>query len=337
MTRSHALRRGGIPVPAAVLLLLLSVPFAARVDASAGPTLTVIGSTAIEGEILPRTYDRGREGGLSRIATVIRSERESGNPMVLFDAGDFAADNDYDPWGKTRFEFDMLAGLGYDAVTPGEREMLQGLKPLKALYARHPEVKVVSANIEAKSGEKVWPEYVVLDKSGVKVGVTGVTGGSFYSFNLTRGIQKSDDFTFEDPRTALQRVIPEIRREADVVVVLLHEGPNRAERLADEVPGMDVILVGHNPGFTPDPVPAGGAVLLRPGTRGRLLSVLDLNLGGDHKILGYRGRSRIPGGAIARDSKTEAAVTRWVDDWKARKAEAQRRARDAESSQPGGH
>jgi len=256
---------------------------------------------------------------------LIKTEREQGNPNVLVDAGDFAADSDFDPWGKTQFEYDMMAKLGYDAVTPGEREMVEGLEPLKKMYESHPDVKVVSANIEDKSGAKVWPEYVVVDKDGVKVGITGVTSGSFYNFNLTRGIQKSDDFTFEDPKAALQRVVPELRKKADIVVALIHEGPNDAKQLADEVPGMDVILVGHNPGYMFNPDRTGQTLILRPGTRGQYLSVLDLTLGDDNKITDYNGEGKPLDEHVAKDGDMDGVVTKWENEWKDRKSESQRK------------
>ena len=256
---------------------------------------------------------------------MIKSERAQGNPIVLVDAGDFAADNDYDPWGKTSFEFDMMAKLGYDAVTPGEREMIPGLEPLKKMYENHPEVKVVSANIKDKAGKEVWPEYVVLDRDGVKVGITGVTAGSFYNFNLTRGIQKADDFTFEDAKTALQRVIPELRSKADIVVVLVHEDPNDAKQLATDVPGMDVAMVGHNPGYMFNPDRTGQTLILRPGTRGQYLSVLDLTMGDDKQIADYNGEGKPLDEKVAKDGDMDAVVTKWENDWNAKKSEEKRK------------
>ncbi len=265
-------------------------------------------------------------GGFARRATLLKKEAVDGTPSILVDAGDFAEDKDFDAWGKTQFIFDMMARLGYNAVTPGERELLEGLQPLKDMYSKHSDVKVVSANLQDKSGQRIFPEYAILDRNGVKIGVTGVTGSSFYNFNVTRGIQKKDDFQFEDSEAALKRVVPELRKKADVVVVLLHEGPGDAKRIADEVPGMDVVLVGHNPGYMFNPDRTGQTLLLRPGTRGQYLSVLDLTLDAQNQIVDYNGEGKPLGDAVAKDPDTDAIVTKWEKDWENRKSEDKRKA-----------
>ena len=242
--------------------------------------------------------------------------------MLLVDAGDFGAVGDFEPDRKTAFLFDLMAWLGYDAVTPGERELTRGLPAVKAIYAAHPEVKVVSANVMDASGNRIWPEYAVLEKGGIRIGVTGVTGENFYAFNLSRGIQKVDDFTFEDPRSALQRVIPELRRQADVVVVLLHEARSGAGSLVAEVPRVDVAVVGHTPGSGTDVEAAGATLVLRPGMRGRYLPVLDLTLGADHRILGYAGKGRRLDENVARNPEVDGVVTSWVKAWNLRKSGA---------------
>ena len=47
----------------------------------------------------------------------------------------------------------------------------------------------------------------LVEKGGVTVAVTGVTGQAPYAFNLSRGVQESDDYSFGDARDALVEVL----------------------------------------------------------------------------------------------------------------------------------
>ena len=159
------------------------------------------------------------------------------------DAGNFSAPQEkepFEPWEKTTFIWDMMGRLGYDAVTPGDLEMVNGVEAMKELYGRQPGVQVVSANVMDKSGNLIFPRYTIIEKGGVRYGVTGVTAEAYYTFNITRGRQKKDDFTFGDEKEALRAVIPELREKSDIVVALVHEGPGDARRLLDEIDGIDV-------------------------------------------------------------------------------------------------
>lgn len=256
---------------------------------------------------------------------MINTARAETPATFLFDAGNWAEVKDFEPAEKSAFMWDMMAEIGTDAVTPGDKELLDGMSAVKGLFARHPEVRVVSANITDKSGALVWPESAIIDRGGVKVAVTGVTGGAAYSFNVTRGIQKSDDFAFQDTREALRRVVPALKKQADIVVVLLQEGPADARRIVDEIPGMDVVIVGNNPGYMFNPDRIGNTLLVRGGNRGQYLSVLDLILDDKNAIIDYSGEGKPLGQAVAKEPKIDAKATKWEDDFKAREAAAKRK------------
>jgi 2',3'-cyclic-nucleotide 2'-phosphodiesterase (5'-nucleotidase family) len=315
MRRARTLVHLGVPA-GLTLALILGLP-ASRALAAPNPNLIIVGSASIEGEITSCGCVKRDLGGFARKATLIKQEREDG-PVLLLDAGDFGADRGFVPQEKTAFIFDLMARLGYDAVTPGEREMVPGLDALKQMYAAHPEVNVVSANLMDTSGKRIWPEYVIVEKGGVKIGVTGVTGNAFYSFNVVRKVQKSDDFKFEDPATALRRVVGELQGKVDLVVALVHQPLPEVKKLVKEVPGVDVALVGHNPKYVFDPERSGDTLVLSPGTRGQYLSVLNLTLGPDGSIVSSEGEGKPVTEDYAKDPAFGPLVSKWEKDWKAR-------------------
>ena len=240
-------------------------------------------------------------------------------PTLVVDAGDMGPNRDFDSWGKTEFVYDIMAKMDYDAMTPGETELTEGLEAAKKLFLRHPGIKVVSANIRDKAGNAVWPESAVIEKDGVRFGVTGVTGSAFYNFNITRGKQATDDFTFEDSREALQRVLPALRQKSDIVVVLMHEGPGDAKKIVDELPGMDVVIVGHNPGYLFNPDRVGQTLIVRPGNRGQYLAVLELTLDAEKRVVDYNGEGKPLGDAVIKDPIFDSEITAYEEDWNNRK------------------
>ena len=244
------------------------------------------------------------------------------------DAGNFGAAPTtvkYQPWEKTGFMFEMMGRLGYDATTPGDLELIEGLEKMKELYASQPGIQVVSANLQDKSGNLIFPKSTVIQKGDVKFGITGVTGEAYYTFNMTRGKQKKDDFTFAESKQALRDVIPDLQATSDIVVALIHEGPGDVRRILDEVEGIDVAIVGHNPGYMFNPDRVGNTLLIRTGNRGQYFSVLQLTLGDNMEILDYNGEGKPLDTGIAKDPPTESVVTEWENDFDRRTNQAKRK------------
>lgn len=218
-----------------------------------------------------------------------------------------------------------MGRLKYDAATPGDLELIEGLDALKELCARQPDIAVVSANLQDKSGNLIFPKYTVVQKGDLKFGITGVTGEAYYTFNMTRGKQIKDDFTFADSKQALREVIPELKEKSDVIVALIHEGPGDVRRILDEVEGIDVAIVGHNPGYMFNPDRVGSTLLVRTGNRGQYFSVLQLTLGDNNEILDYNGEGKPLDTGVVKDPPTEKVVTDWESDFSRRSAQAKRK------------
>lgn len=229
-------------------------------------------------------------------------------------------------WEKTTFTWDMMSKLKYDVVTPGDLEMIQGLDAMKTMFAKHPEIQVVSANIEDKSGKLVYPKYTILNRGGVKIGVTAVTGKQWYDYNVKKGKQKKDDFTVLDSKESLRDAVAELRPKADIVVALIHESLTDVKgQILTEVPGIDVVVVGHNPNYMFNPDRVGSTLLLLGGTKGQYLPVLTLTLDDSKKkVLDYNGEGKPLDDAVAKDAEYDKVVTSWETDYKKKQDTARR-------------
>lgn len=309
-------RLAGWAVPAVLILAAASPSYAEK-------TAVVVSTASIDGETISCGCVKRDLGGIARHATVINEVRNSQPSVLLVDGGNFGSDGDFEPWTRTTFEWKTMKKLGYDVVTPGPSEMLQGLSALKDLYATAPEIQVVSANVMDKAGNLIWPPYTVVEKGGIRYGVTGVTDHAYYSFNLTRNKVASDDFDFGDIPQALGRVLPELRQKSDVVVVLLHTGAGDAQRMVDDFKAADVVIVGNKPGYKFIPETVGGNTLMvRAGSRGQYVSVLKLTLDDGNRIVAHSGEARPMGESVVEEPAMKTLVDAFNKEFDAAKKEA---------------
>jgi 2',3'-cyclic-nucleotide 2'-phosphodiesterase (5'-nucleotidase family) len=273
---------------------------------------------------------KGFSGGFSRRATIIAAERAQEKPVLVVDAGNFLVPNparEFDPEEKNALVVDLMGRVGYDVVTPGDLELIPGIEAIKTMMSRCPDVQVVSANIRDRDGQHVWPAFAVVERQGVRFGVTGATSPAFYDFNVRRGLQKVDEFTFLDPKEAVSALVPKLRTDVDVVVLLLHMGPEEAYDLVRSVGGADVAVVGHNSGRAEMAMAIGGTQVLRTGQRGNAIGIVELEEE-DGRFHAVRGRTTTVEHAVTPDPEIEQLVSRYEDQerayWERRRVPVQR-------------
>ncbi len=89
----------------------------------------------------------------------------------------------------------------------------------------------------------------------------------------------------KDPIETAATLVPKLRREAGLVIVLSHLDEQQNERLADEVPGITAILGGRTyaPSESAWVAPRTGTIVTYPGAQGEYLGVLRLDVDADGK------------------------------------------------------
>ncbi len=231
---------GASLVAAALLLGLAVVP----ATAGSGPvTVPILSTTDAVGELKPCGCHTPK-GGLARVAGLVDSTRIKYGQALLVDAGDFAPDvtRTFER-PKLDYQFDVMALLGYDAVGVGDRELAYGLATLRGLAARGKLTLVSSNVIEKATGKPAFATTKIVKVNGVKVGVFGVLDPALELKPTAAG-----EVTVLDPLATAQEVVAKLRKEADVVVCLAHLGRVGGEDLAAQVPGIDVVILSHQPG-----------------------------------------------------------------------------------------
>jgi 2',3'-cyclic-nucleotide 2'-phosphodiesterase (5'-nucleotidase family) len=256
-----------------VLALLLVAP--AGAGTLTKKTLPVLSTSDAVGKVTPCGCHTPK-GGFARIASVIDSTKIKYGDALVVDAGDFAPDAS-NPIEQARieFQFHAMEMLGYDAIGVGERELNFGVAKLKALAASS-KVPVLSANLVDKaSGKPAFMPYVVVKKGNLKVGVFSVMGPKI---DLPAGA--ASELVVTDAVEAARASVAALRKECDVVVAMTHVGRVEGEDIAAQVPGIDVVILAHHPGFVAQGRRVNNAVTVASGEQIQNMGVTKVLLDG---------------------------------------------------------
>ncbi len=260
--------------------------------------LVVMGTTDIHGRLVPWDYYTGQpeERGLAKVATLVDSIRATNERVVLVDSGDLLQGNPLDYYfgivepAEVHPVVHAMNHLQYDGSTVGNHEFNYGLEALdRALEdAGFP---FVDANVFVAGTETTrWPPYTVVNVGGVLVGILGLTtpGSAIWDRHHVEG-----ELEFRDIVESAVRVWPELEAASDVQVVAIHSGmgpgssydaeatgvpeENAGQRLAETLPGIDVIFLGHSHLDIPSET-VNGVLLTQAAKWGEALAVATLTL-----------------------------------------------------------
>jgi 2',3'-cyclic-nucleotide 2'-phosphodiesterase (5'-nucleotidase family) len=248
---------------------------ATRAEAKGGNVLPVLSTADAVGSIKPCGCHTPK-GGFARIASLVDSTKLKYGDALVLDAGDFAPDIAKEAeHAKLDFQFDVMGLIGYDAIGVGERELAFGIDRLKTLSARA-KLPIVASNLVSKDGGKpVFLASRVIKKGNVKVGVF-----SLLSPKIELSAETLSQVTVEDPIATAQKMVAELRKQADVVVLMAHLGRVEGEDLAAQVPGIDVVVLAHRPGFVAQGRRVNAAVTVASGEQIQNMGVTLVSLDG---------------------------------------------------------
>lgn len=319
-------------LPPGLLMTLAVLWFAWAGSAAAPPQqrahITIMATTDLHGNILPVDYytNKADNRGLAKAATIIKQARQSNPNLLLLDSGDTIQGTPlaYYHNKKNNAPPDpmMLAmsALKYDAMAVGNHEYNFGLQVLNKARG---EAKFpwLSANTYKKGTDQTaYDPYLVKEMNGVRVGILGLTTPGIPNWE---NVPNYAGLEFRDPVGEAKKWVPVLREKerVDLIVVAMHMGleedlrtgeknpgqvpnENEAIQIAEQVPGIDVILMGHTHREVPS-VLINGVLLAQANHWGRHVARVDLYLektdtGGRWGIAAKSSRT------IPIDDKTEA-------------------------------
>lgn len=255
--------------------------------------LVILYTSSASGQIRSCNCTKFRFGGYGREMTLLKSIRAHNPDSILIEGGDITGGNGFQAKLKAEVAAQAIKFLGYGAMVPGDEEL--GLRDEQAIkyFTRH-KVPVICANLHISGDSKpvFKPWSVLITSNGLKVGVLGLLdksiGGDF--------LERQYGQCISDPLKQAKRLVPIIRRQCDLLVVVFHGPFSFAGKLAG-VNGIDIVLTTHRSErgllFPPKglneikaPVHQGsGATLIDAGTNDNWsLGQIDIRLNSSHKI-----------------------------------------------------
>jgi 2',3'-cyclic-nucleotide 2'-phosphodiesterase (5'-nucleotidase family) len=266
-------------------------------------TLVLMGTTDLHGWLLPYDYYTGKatNNGLASLVPLIDSVRAA-NPgrSVLVESGDLLQGNPLDfvysrlAPGEVHPMVQAMNLVAYDAAAIGNHEFNYGIAHLDSAVA-HAQFPWLSANVfRVGTGQHAYRPYAFVERTvggkRVKIGITSVTppGVAIWDRDNVRG-----RLEFHDIVASVRPVVAEMRAHgADLVLVAAHSGlegssydtaathvaaENAAAAMAREVPGIDVIFMGHTHRELADTT-LNGVLVLQAKNWGASLAVATLAL-----------------------------------------------------------
>ncbi|MEU6893590.1 5'-nucleotidase C-terminal domain-containing protein [Streptomyces sp. NPDC046557] len=246
-------------------------------------SFTVMGTTDLHGNVFNWDYFTDKEFddkahndvGLAKISTLVeqvRARKGRGNTLLI-DAGDTIQGTQLayyyakvDPITARRGPVHPMAqamnAIGYDAAALGNHEFNYGI-PVLRKFQEQCRFPLLGANaLDAKSLRPAFPPYSVHrlctpHGRDVKVAVLGLTNPGIAIWDKANVAGR---MTFPGLEEQAAKYVPRLRSMgADVVIVAAHSGSsgtssygdqlpyieNAAGLVAEQVPGIDAILVGH--------------------------------------------------------------------------------------------
>lgn len=248
--------------------------------------LTILHTNDHHGRFWP---NKDGEVGLAPRATLIQQLREEikrdGGHVLLLDAGDINTGVPQSDLQDAEPDFKGMAMLGYDVMAVGNHEFDKTLPTImkQREWAGFP---FISANIYYKeNNERVFPSHILKEVDDLKVTIFGLTTEDT---PLKSNPKNTKDLTFVPMLEEAKRLVPELRKNTDVLIALTHVGHYPEERngadapgdvtLARNVDGINLIVGGHTqlPLFKPDI--QNGTVIVQAAEWGKYVGRVDLEI-----------------------------------------------------------
>lgn len=227
--------------------------------------IRVLQTSDVHGSFFPYDFiDRKpADGSMARVSSYVKELRkEYGNKLLLLDNGDILQGQptcyycNYIKPSMPNVAASVINYMGYDAQTVGNHDIETG-HAVYDKWIREVKCPMLGANvIDTSTGQPYLKPYTIFIRDGVRIAVIGMLTPAipnWLSYNLWEGMRFDD--MVESARYWIEYV--KEKERPDVVIGLFHSGwdggittnkyqENETLRIAQDVPGFDLILYGHD-------------------------------------------------------------------------------------------
>ncbi|GIP33675.1 bifunctional UDP-sugar hydrolase/5'-nucleotidase [Paenibacillus sp. J2TS4] len=248
---------------------------------------------------------------MPKIATVIRKLRQSypSDAVITVDVGDHMDRMRLETDGTGgRANVEVMKATGYDLAVPGNNEGLTlTMRQLEEAYT-HANFDILASNMGIiPSGQlPYWLKpFQIKEWFGMKIAFIGVTAYYPDFYQLL-------DWKLSDPLPTIEAWVGRLKQEVDSIVVLSHLGLANDQRMAEQIPGIDLILGAHTHHLLEQPLRVGETYIGATGKFGQYVGEMVLTYDTSRKQL-----QQIEGRCVAVESYEDAEdIVQIIDQFK---------------------
>lgn len=302
------------------ILILLAVTLIPAMVWASPQTIRILHINDFHGFAQP-SLDPGMKkqlGGVAQLTELVNNLRAE-KPTILLSAGDMIQGDSWANLTSGASVIELMNVMKFDAMTTGNHEydFGQGILKQRIAAASFP---VLAANVSGLEGLK---PYTIIERGGIRIAVIGLvtmdTPETSHPDN-TRGLR------FAKPLASALELVRELRRQADLVVLLTHIGHSEDRALAEALAGPlsaaphyamqlgNVLIVGgHSHTRVEHPVKIGTSYVAQAWEHGKTLGIIDVTVDAG-KIVACNGRLEDIHPNSSRGDAEVASLVRVYDD-----------------------
>jgi 2',3'-cyclic-nucleotide 2'-phosphodiesterase (5'-nucleotidase family) len=273
--------------PAAEVPLSLDLPEGALLAAGPAPDLELLYTGDVIGYVEDCGCKQNPAGGLARRAWLVSQIKTNypETPVVLLDAGNFS-DNPTEKGDiRTAALLKEMVGLGYKAVSVGDRDLTMGYDDLMKRIQGLP-MQFISTNIVTQGTKTpIFAPYAIVEAKGrdgkpIRIGVLSVVR---YTPVWQKSGPSGTNLAAAPVLEMVRTYYPEVRAKSDVVVLMAALAKDDARDVARQLPELDMIIGSYGGIYSQKEEREGKVAMYYTGNQGKRIGESRITLDATRK------------------------------------------------------
>ncbi len=227
---------------------------------------------------------QGGKGGFPKLMSLLKQERASNANTITTFGGDLLSPSVLSELTKGAQMIELMDAIGLEYAVPGNHEFDFGPDVFAQRIAESKAVWL-AANLQRADGQPIRGviENTMVDIGGMRIGMFGIITPETVTLS-----KPGDVYVFADPIQSARVQVENLQAQgADFIVALSHLDWHEDQELARQVPGIGLLLTGHD--HTAASVFVGNTLLIQAGADAHWLAAVDVFL----EYVEKRGQKRL--------------------------------------------
>ncbi len=273
--------------------------------------LTILHTNDLHAHLLSQ---KNGQGGAARIAGYMKKVREQEQYVLNLNAGDMISGTPVSSMFKGDPIFRVLNHWGLDAAALGNHEFDYGWDRIRR-YQDIAAFPLLCANAYTTGTDGMKhliadEEYKIFTFGNVRIGVISVVAEWTPNMTVKEAVR---GITFLPSIETLQRLVPVVSKQADIVIALTHVGYRHDRTIAEEVDGIDLIIGGHSHTVLKEIQKVRNIPILQAGDDGLYVGRIDIRADTETDSIVEMKYTllEVDESLAAPDSETQKEINRW--------------------------